>query len=167
MLQRLISSPAALLVASFAVGHGAYAQTAEQGCIELTTVAELEESYVDASGQVARRLIPAAKVVPGDEVVWTIKANNLCAAPAADVAITNAVPAHMRYRDDSAFGPGAAIVFSLDGNAFARPEALRVATPEGAERAARADEYSHIRWVLERPMGPSETLMVRYRATVL
>ncbi len=34
-------------------------------------------------------------------------------------------------------------------------------------RTARADEYSHIRWVLGRPIGPSETLMVRYRAVVL
>ena len=42
-----------------------------------------------------------------DEVVWTITANNICAAPAADVAIANPVPEHMRYVGDTAFGPGA------------------------------------------------------------
>jgi hypothetical protein len=73
----------------------------------------------------------------------------------------------MRYVGSSAFGPGANIVFSLDGNTFASPEALVVAEEDGSRRPARADEYSAIRWVLPRPMGPSESLVVRYRATVL
>ncbi len=158
--------PLAALGASALSVH-ALAQADDRGCIELKTVAELEQSYVDASGNAATRLVPIAKVVPGDEVVWTITASNVCTKPAADVAITNAVPAHMRYLGNSAFGPGAAIEFSLDGQSFAVPGALLVAAPDGSKRAARADEYSHIRWVLGRPMGPSESLMVRYRAVVL
>jgi uncharacterized repeat protein (TIGR01451 family) len=158
---------AALIAATFGSAATAFAQAPTRGCIELKTVAEIQETYVDDRGNEATRLVPAAKVVPGDEVVWTIVANNVCATAAGDVAITNPVPRHMRYVGSSAFGPGASIVFSLDGNTFAAPEALVVAEADGTRRPARADEYSAIRWVLPRPMGPSESLVVRYRATVL
>jgi uncharacterized repeat protein (TIGR01451 family) len=155
-----------LLVAALSSGT-ALAQTAERGCIELKTVAEVEETYVDANGNAATRLTPAAKVVPGDEVVWTIVANNVCTTPAGDVAITNPVPEHMRYVGNSAFGPGANIEFSIDGSAFGSADSLTVAEADGSRRAARAEEYSVIRWALPRPMGPSESLVVRYRAVVL
>jgi len=167
MLNRSTALRLALLAAAFGGATTALAQTAERGCIELKTVAEVQEAYVDERGNPATRLVPAAKVVPGDEVTWTIVANNVCTTPAGDVAITNPVPQHMHYVGSSAFGPGAAIEFSLDGSTFAAPEALVVAEADGSRRQARADEYSAIRWVLPRPMGPSESLMVRYRATVL
>jgi uncharacterized repeat protein (TIGR01451 family) len=167
MFDRIIAFRTAVLAVSLSVGATALAQTAERGCIELKTVAEVEESYVDGNGNTATRLTPAAKVVPGDEVVWTIVANNVCTTPAGDVAITNPVPEHMRYIGNSAFGPGANIEFSLDGSAFAAPEALTVDEADGSKRQARADEYSAIRWALPRPMGPSESLIVRYRAMVL
>ena len=167
MSNRLIVVHAALLAATMSAGTAALAQTAERGCIELKTVAEIQEAYVDERGNAATRLVPAAKVVPGDEVVWTIVANNVCATPAGDIAITNPVPEHMRYVGSSAFGPGANIEFSLDGSTFSAPEALVVAEADGSRRAARADEYLAIRWVLARPMGPSESLIVRYRATVI
>jgi uncharacterized repeat protein (TIGR01451 family) len=167
MSNRLTFTKAALLAAGLAGGAHAFAQTAERGCIELKTVAEVQEAYVDDRGNAATRLVPAAKVVPGDEIVWTIVASNVCTTQAGDVAITNPVPDHMHYVGSSAFGPGANIEFSLDGSTFAVPDALVVAEADGSRRPARADEYSHIRWVLPRPIGPSESLIVRYRATVL
>jgi uncharacterized repeat protein (TIGR01451 family) len=159
--------PSVALLAAGLTGGTALAQTAERGCIELKTVAEVQETYVDERGNNATRLVPAAKVVPGDEVIWTIVANNVCTTPAGDVAITNPVPAHMRYVTSSAFGPGADIEFSLDGSSFAAPEALLVAEADGSRRPARADEYSHIRFLLPQAIGPSESWIVRYRATVL
>jgi uncharacterized repeat protein (TIGR01451 family) len=167
MFDRHIVLRTALLALSLSIGATALAQTADRGCIELKTVAEVEETYVDANGNAATRLTPAAKVVPGDEVVWTIVANNVCTTPAGDVAITNPVPEHMRYVGNSAFGPGANIEFSIDGSAFGSADSLTVAEADGSRRAARADEYSVIRWALPRPMGPSESLVVRYRAVVL
>jgi len=167
MSNRQIVRSTLLLAAGLAGETTALAQTAERGCIELKTVAEVQEAYVDDRGNAATRLVPAAKVVPGDEVVWTIVANNVCTAPAGDVAITNPLPEHMRYVGSSAFGPGSNIEFSLDGSTFAVPDALVVDEADGSRRRARADEYLAIRWVLPRPMGPRESLTVRYRATVL
>jgi uncharacterized repeat protein (TIGR01451 family) len=167
MSNRSILLEAAVVAAALGSAGDALGQAAQRGCIELRTVAEVQEAYVDDRGNAATRLVPAAKVVPGDEVIWTIVANNVCTTPAGDVAITNPVPQHMRYVVSSAFGPGADIVFSLDGSTFASADALVVAEADGSRRQARADEYSAIRWVLPRPMGPSESLIVRYRATVL
>jgi uncharacterized repeat protein (TIGR01451 family) len=157
----------ALLAAACGGATSALAQTAERGCIELKTVAEVREAYVDERGNAATRLVPAAKVVPGDEVLWTIVANNVCTGPAGDIAITNPVPAHMRYVGTSAFGPGTQIEFSLDGSTFGAADALVVAEPDGSRRAARAEEYAAIRWTLPQAIGPRESLTVRYRATVL
>jgi uncharacterized repeat protein (TIGR01451 family) len=165
-MNRVIASPI-VLAATALCAAATHAQPAERGCIELKTVAEIQEAYVDERGNPSTRLVPAAKVVPGDEIVWTIVASNVCATAAGDVAITNPVPQHMRYIGSSAFGPGADIVFSVDGSTFAAPAALVVAEADGSRRPARAEEYAAIRWVLPRAMGPSESLMVRYRAVVL
>jgi uncharacterized repeat protein (TIGR01451 family) len=167
MNRHAIPLHAALAAAAFAAHSAVGAQSAERGCVELKTVAEIEQAYVDERGQPAKRLVPAAKVVPGDEIVWTIVASNVCTTAAGDVAITNAVPAHMHYVGNSAFGPGADIQFSLDGRVFAAASALSVTELDGTKRPARADEYSHIRFAVPQPIGPSESLMVRYRATVL
>ena len=105
MTHRAIALHAALVAAGFIAHSAALAQTPERGCVELKTVAEIEQAYVDERGQPAKRLVPAAKVLPGDEVVWTIVASNVCATAAGDVAITNPVPTHMHYVGDSAFGP--------------------------------------------------------------
>jgi uncharacterized repeat protein (TIGR01451 family) len=134
MLHRITWPHAALLIAGLTGNGISAAQSAERGCIELKTVAELEQTYVDQEGKTATRLVPVAKVVPGDEVVWTIVANNICPAPAAEVAITNAVPEHMHYLGETAFGLGADIEFSLDGSSFARPDALLVAEADGSTR---------------------------------
>src|SRR6185312_14075130 len=89
MLNRIIWQLAAALGVSALLAGTAAAQSADRGCIELKTIAEISQSYVDDNGKSATRLVPIAKVVPGDQVVWTIVASNVCAKPAADVAITN------------------------------------------------------------------------------
>ena len=78
----------AALAAALGGATTALAQTADRGCIDLKAVAEIQETYTDARGNEATRLVPAAKVVPGDEVIWTIVANNVCTTPAGDIAIT-------------------------------------------------------------------------------
>jgi uncharacterized repeat protein (TIGR01451 family) len=167
MRNRIVWQLTATLGASAVLTGTAAAQATEHGCIELKTTAELAQPYVDEAGNKSTRLVPIGKVVPGDQVVWTIIASNVCAKPAGDVAITNAVPEHMRYVGDTAFGPGTVIEFSLDGKSFAAPQALTITAADGARRAAHADEYRHIRWALGRPIGPSESMTVRYRAVVL
>ncbi|MFO1426741.1 MAG: hypothetical protein U1F11_07150 [Steroidobacteraceae bacterium] len=147
-------------------GSGAQAQDERKGCIALQTVAQTEQEYVDERGQRATRLVPAAKVVPGMQVVWTVTASNVCDRPADKVFIDNPVPQHMSYVPQSAFGAGADIQFSLDGRRFAAADALQVQEADGHSRAARSDEYTHIRWNFRNPIGPGQVAIASFRATL-
>ena len=167
MLFRIVFVHASLVLTTLGAANVVVAQQPERGCIELMTEALVEESFVNEDGQTATRMVPAAKVVPGDEVVWTITARNVCATPVADVAITNPVPAQMIYVSDTAFGSGTMLGFSLDGDEYAASGALRVALADGDTRLARAEEYKHVRWLLEGALDPEQNLVVGYRAKVL
>lgn len=136
------------------------------GCIELKSVAETEESYRDEKGQQAVRRVPAAKVVPGTQVIWTLSATNVCAAAADKVFIDNPVPEHMTLVVDSIRGAGADITFSLDGKQFAASEQLNVTEADGTTRPARADEYTHVRWAFRNSIGPGQLAAASFRATV-
>jgi uncharacterized repeat protein (TIGR01451 family) len=142
---------------------GVYA--ADKSCVELKTTGETESEVVE-NGQKVKRLVPLGKVVPGDEVVWTITAKNVCKEPADNVVIANPVPEHMTYVANSAMGTGTDIVYSLDGKEFKSAAELQVRAADGTSRAARADEYRAIRWTYKTAFAPGATAFVRYRAVV-
>jgi uncharacterized repeat protein (TIGR01451 family) len=142
---------------------GAYA--ADKACIELKTSAETEQEVVE-QGQKVKRLAPAGKVVPGNEVVWTITAVNVCKTPTENVVVANPVPEHMTYVANSAMGTGTDIAYSLDGKEFKNAAELQVRAADGTTRAARADEYRAIRWTYKTAFAPGATAFVRYRALV-
>ena len=152
------------IAALLALANSAHAQ--DKGCIELKTVAESEQEYVNEQGQKAKRLVPAAKVVPGDEVVWTIVAKNICDKPASDIVIANPVPEQMSFVPNSAIGVGTEITYSLDGKQFNAANALVVNDAAGASRPARADEFRAVRWQYASAFQPGATAFVRYRALV-
>jgi uncharacterized repeat protein (TIGR01451 family) len=148
---------------SCALGSQAFAQT--QGCIVLKSTAETEKEVVNDKGEKSRVLVPAGKVIPGTEVVWTVTANNTCKQASDNVTINNPVPEHMTLVPNSAFGAGSDISYSLDGQKFAPAGQLTV-QENGAARPARADEYKHIRWVFKNPLQPGATAVARFRAVL-
>jgi uncharacterized repeat protein (TIGR01451 family) len=143
----------------------ASAYAADKACVELKTSGEIEREVLE-QGQKVKRLVPVGKVVPGDEIVWTITATNVCKEPTADVAIANPVPEHMTYVANSAMGTGADIAYSLDSKEFKSAADLQVRGVDGTTRAARADEYRAIRWTYQSAFAPGATAFVRYRAVV-
>jgi uncharacterized repeat protein (TIGR01451 family) len=148
-----------------ALGMSAQAFAQEQGCIVLKSVAEIEQVTVSAKGEKTTKLVPAAKVVPGVEVTWTVTANNICKKPSEKVTINNAVPEHMSYVANSAIGAGTDVTYSLDGKTYGTADQLTV-SENGATRKARADEYKHIRWVFKDSLQPGEQGMARFRAVL-
>lgn len=141
------------------------AHAADQACVELKTSAEAETEVVE-QGQKVKRLVPAGKVVPGAEIVWTITATNVCKQATDNVVIANPVPEQMTYVTGSAMGTGADIAYSLDGKDFKSAAELQVRGADGMTRAARADEYRAIRWIYRNAFAPGATAFVRYRAVV-
>jgi uncharacterized repeat protein (TIGR01451 family) len=137
----------------------------ERGCILLKTVAEIEKVDTNERGEKTTRLVSAEKIVPGDEVVYTVSATNICDEPADAVVIDNPVPEHMKYLANSAIGPGTEVTYSIDsGFHYDKPAALKVSNPDGSQREARADEYTNIRWVMRNPLKPGSVAFARFRA---
>jgi uncharacterized repeat protein (TIGR01451 family) len=154
------------LLATVLLGAASVVSAQDKGCIELKTTAEVEQEYVNEQGQKAKRLLPAGKVTPGDEVVWTVTAKNVCDKPAESIVIGNPVPEHMSYVASSAMGVGTTITYSLDNQEFKDAASLTVREADGSMRAARADEFRAIRWTYSAAFAPGATAFVRYRAVV-
>jgi uncharacterized repeat protein (TIGR01451 family) len=153
------------VVALMACAFGSQAFAQAQGCIVLKTTAETEKEVVNDKGVKSKVLVPAGKIVPGNELIWTVTANNICKQPSDKVVINNPVPAHMILVPNSAFGPGSDVTFSLDGQKFAPAGQLTV-LENGAARPARADEYKHIRWVFKDALQPGASAFARFRAVL-
>jgi uncharacterized repeat protein (TIGR01451 family) len=153
------------LVAMLASGIAAQTQAAEQNCISLETAAQVEKETTGANGEKSKVLVPAGKVVPGTEVIWTVTANNVCKLPSDKVTINNPVPEHMTLVPNSATGPGSDITYSVDGKQFATAGKLTV-QENGAARPARAEEYRHIRWEFKNSLQPGARAVAQFRAVL-
>ena len=139
----------------------------EKGCILLKTVAEIEQVTTDERGEQSTRLVPVEKIVPGNEVVYTVSATNICDQVADNVVIDNPVPQHMDYIGGTAIGPGTEVSFSTDGGfAYGKPETLKVAGADGKQRQAEPREYTNIRWVMRNPLKPGAVAFARFRAVL-
>jgi uncharacterized repeat protein (TIGR01451 family) len=152
-------------IAALVLTMATSAFAADKACVELKTTAETEQEVIE-QGQKVKRLMPAGKVVPGNEIVWTITAKNSCDKATDHVVIGNPVPEHMSYVAGSAMGTGTNIAYSLDGKEFKSGAELRVRDADGTLRAARAEEYRAIRWSYEAAFAPGAVAFVRYRAIV-
>ena len=153
------------IVALITCGFTAQAFAQAKDCIELKTTAAVEKEVVNDKGEKSKVLVPAGKVVPGTEVVWTVTANNVCKQPSDKVTINNPVPEHMTLVANSATGPGSQVTYSLDGKTFAPAGQLTV-QENGVTRPAHADEYKHIRWEFKNSLAPGASAIARFRAVL-
>ncbi len=176
-------SPRRVLAASLMVGLGAWGLPAwTQPADDIRSVAEvtgsgpletaIEVERLDIStapdGQETRRWIAADRLNAGDEIHYTVRVRNPGKQSVADIVVTKRLPFGVRYLRNSAAGPAAEVQFSIDGGkTFATPDALQRAVGGGktTPRKALDDQYTHVRWVLRKPLGPSSTALLRFRAT--
>ena len=109
------------------------------------------ERFVAENGELEMRLVPADKVIPGDELRYTIAFENTGdeTVDAQSIVITNPIPASTEYIDGTAFGSGTRVEFSVDsGEQFALADDLMTLN-EGVEVPASARDYTTIRWTFE------------------
>ena len=112
-------------------------------------------------------LVPADRVVPGDEVFYTLEIRNTGSRPLPPPTVDFAIPEHMRYIANSAVGAGAEVSYSVDGGyTYDRPENLSVVPVGGDPRLATAADYTHIRWRLKHALKPKAMALARFRAIV-
>jgi uncharacterized repeat protein (TIGR01451 family) len=142
-------------------------ETAGDTAIEIKITDEVEVKVKTADGKEELKRMPAVKVAPGMAVIYTLSAKNTSAAPVADVVMTDPIPDQMEYVDGSASAEKARVTFSVDGGkTFAAQSALKVRGENGAMRAALPADFTHIRWQLEKPLGPGEVYAASFRAKV-
>ena len=135
--------------------------------IEVKTVAETEVTEVDKQGKEIVKRTAATNVVPGTEVIYTITAKNTGNEPADNIVVTNPVPKETVYVDGSAFGAGTRITFSVDGGkSYDKAQNLKVKDKAGKPRAAKAEDYTHVRWTLQFNLQPGQEAPVWYRVRV-
>jgi uncharacterized repeat protein (TIGR01451 family) len=136
-----------------------------EGMIELTAVAEIEQEFVNDQGEKEVRRVEANKVVPGDEVIYTIYYANVGAEPADDVIITNPIPEHMLFRGFMGDGTTVITTLSIDGGErYDQPDNLIVVNNDGQKRPAEPSDFTHVRWTLQEPLPPGAKGYVSFRA---
>jgi uncharacterized repeat protein (TIGR01451 family) len=141
------------VVACAAVGASGQATSPS---LKVRTIAEVETKVMEGGREVVR-LVPADRVVPGDEVLYTLEIRNMSRVDVVAPTVVNPVPAHVQYVADSASGPGADITYSADGGA----------TFDTAENIKqKASDYTHIRWKLRNTLKSHAVAFARFRAVV-
>jgi len=132
--------------------------------IELKTTAQIAKHLIE-NGHTYVALAPADRVVPGDEVLYTVEVRNTGPVVLVVPSFTTPVPTHMVIVPGSAVGPGAEVSYSVDGGRqFDMPDRLTVVDGPGGVRPARPDEYTHMRWTLHIRLRGHSVAYVRYRA---
>jgi uncharacterized repeat protein (TIGR01451 family) len=117
--------------------------------LETSITVEKRRAPVGTSG--IARFAPVDRLAAGEEAFYTIRVRNPGKAPASDVQVTKRMPDGMEYIEGSATGPDCEVQFSTDG---------------GDTFHARAEDaqYTHLRWILRKPLPPGATALLRFRA---
>jgi uncharacterized repeat protein (TIGR01451 family) len=150
----------ALTTALFAVG--AYAQ--QESPIKLKCISEKVVIEKAADGTETEKLVPTDQVLPGDIVQYRLICTNSGTEPAGNVKIGNPVPDNTRYIEGSASTDGMKLLFSADGGKTFVPYAdLTVEDGTVGKRPAKAEEITHVQWILIKPLLPEGVKEVTYR----
>ncbi len=120
------------------------------GPLQVESKVFAEQKTRAADGTVRVALAPVRRVVPGDRVTFILAYRNTGAQPIGNVVLDNPVPKGIAYRAPAA--TSAAPELSVDGKTYGSLANLRVATATGTTRAATADDVTHVRWRLARPI---------------
>ncbi len=151
-------------VAVFSLTHSAFAAT---GAVEVKSVAEVDKVIFNKDGTKVTKRIPAQKVGPDGEVIYTTTFKNISDKSVGNIVINNPVPEHMRYSIGSAAGANTDITFSTDGGkTYSTEDKLSVTTKEGKVRAPTAEEYTNIRWNYKGELAPTQTGTLTFKSVV-
>lgn len=132
--------------------------------VQLTTRIMKEQRWLAADGAPSVRLVPAARAVPGDRLVYILTYRNGGAAPVADLVLDNPLPPSVAYRAPAAGSPAPEV--SVDGARFGPLATLTTRLPQGGSRAAGPDDVRHLRWRVAGPLPAGAQGQVSFNATL-
>jgi uncharacterized repeat protein (TIGR01451 family) len=159
IIKKIISTFAVFLM------FAANSAFAEEGAIRLANKAMKQVIAINDKGEREVSFVEPTTVIPGDVILYTIEFENISNEEAANIVIDDPVPNNSLYRDGSAAGENAEIMFSLDGKKFDVAENLFV-EDNGAKRLASAKDYRSVRWIIKQALKPGEKKTVSFKTEI-
>lgn len=131
---------------------------------DVTARQSVEREVFETTSDGRERLIrkSADQVAPGEEVIYTLDYANDGAEEAENVVLVMPVPDAIAFMEGSVTGEDARVTFSADGGETYVARGRLTVRENGASRAARSDEITHVRWVLAR-LEPNAAGAVSFR----
>lgn len=147
-----------LLLATTVAGLLAHAAHAGEATLSTAVFKEVETRAAD--GKVTTQLKPAARVTPGDQVVYVLTYRNGGQQPAEGVVINNPIAKDLTYAGPADAKPP---LVSIDGQTFGPLATLTKAGANGAVPAAVAD-VTTLRWTFAQPVPAGGEVQMSFRA---
>lgn len=130
--------------------------------IQVTNAVFQEVEVKADDGSVTTKLVPAARVVPGGEVVYRLEYRNNGDQPATNVNIDNPLSAELVFVSADT----APTAVSVDGGeSFGELAELFVIGSDGEPRPAKAADVTNLRWTVP-SLAPGASGSVSFRALV-
>ena len=149
-----------------AILAGSISFSAYAAGVEFSNKAEVDITTIKDGKKEIKRM-PAKKVAPDGEVIYTTTFKNTIDKPISNIMVNNPVPANMLYTADSATGANTVITYSVDGGkTYDAPEKLTVAGKDGKQRPAQAADFTHIRWIYKGDLATGKSSDVGFKAKV-
>jgi hypothetical protein len=167
--RRAAARPLARLAATLLVmlaAAGVTAQGAAPAPRDLLVSSQLERIGGTAAGDAEATAQDAtdASASSPDELIVSVRFANSSDHVLDAIRITSPIPPDLSYVSDSASGPGADVLYSVDGGrSFGRPEELTMQVPDGTVRGAEPADYTHVRWVLRASLDAGASGVARFR----
>ena len=129
-------------------------------------IVEKEIIRRDASGAESVERVKADTVVPGEEIIYSLRFVNDANQAADAIVLVMPVPAEVKYVEGSVTGVNARVTFSADGGQTYVARGRLTVAEDGVQRPAKSDEISHIKWTLLEPLAANAKGEVAYRAVL-
>jgi uncharacterized repeat protein (TIGR01451 family) len=168
-IKRMKMMSAIIIFAAVFTVNLVFAQSKDEAKLGLKTTAQ-KEVKIKQGGKTVTKRIPLDKAQPRDILVYTITYVNMGKTPIVDATIVDPIPTGTVYILDSAWGKDAEMTCSINGGqSFEKPPILlKFKKPDGTEerKPALADRYTHIRWMIKKPVLPGHSGRVFLKVTV-
>ncbi|MDZ7587804.1 MAG: hypothetical protein U5J78_01070 [Parasphingorhabdus sp.] len=123
----------------------------------------VERKNVKPDGSIAVTLEAPKMVVPGDNLVFVVKYQNVGSAPASNFSLTNPLPGAVAFNGTA---DGTETVSVDGGRTWGKLSALKIALAEGRSRPALMADVTHIKWQLARTLSVGASGKFMFRGTV-
>lgn len=135
--------------------------------VEVKNEAFQEVEVLNDRGFKELKQVPAEKVMPGTEVIYVTTVKNVGQEPAERVVVDNPMPEHMLYRGASVLDNTGSVEVSVDGGKrYGVLATLEVDEGHGKPRQAEANDVTHVRFKMDRPLSPGASNRFGFRAVL-